>query len=183
MIAVPNYFSPDEYLQLDRDNPVRHEYRHGLAYAMAGGTSDHSRIAVNFLSLVNPHLDDTPCRLYNGDMKVSYQDEFFYYPDAFVSCDPRDRQDSRIKRYPKLILEVLSKSTEAFDRNQKFADYQKLDSLEEYILISQDTRQVECRRRTRDNTWETTLYQTGDRLTLASLDLEFDLDRLYRNLD
>ena len=183
MIATPNHFSPEEYLQLDRDNPVRHEYRYGLTYAMAGGTSAHSRLSVNFLSLVNPHLDDTPCRLYNGDMKVSYNDEFFYYPDAFVSCDPRDRKDPQIKRHPKLIVEILSKSTQTFDKQQKFTDYQKLDSLEEYVLISQETQQVECRRRTADNTWETVTYSAGDRITLASLDLEFDIDRLYRNLD
>jgi Uma2 family endonuclease len=116
-------------------------------------------------------------------MKVSYNDEFFYYPDAFVSCDPRDRKDPQIKRHPKLIVEILSKSTQTFDKQQKFTDYQKLDSLEEYILISQETQQVECRRRTADNTWETVTYNAGDRITLASLDLEFDIDRLYRNLD
>ncbi|MGD1901713.1 MAG: Uma2 family endonuclease [Geitlerinemataceae cyanobacterium] len=183
MIAVPNRFSPEEYLLLDRDNPVRHEYRQGLVYAMAGGTSNHSRISVNFLSLVNPQLDDTPCRLYNGDMKVSHADEFFYYPDAFVTCDPRDREDRYIKRHPKLVVEVLSQSTQDFDRDKKFLDYQKIDSLEEYILISQETQQVECRRRTTDNTWETEIYAVGDRVTLTSLDLEFDLERLYRNLD
>jgi Uma2 family endonuclease len=150
---------------------------------MAGGSDRHSRIAVNLLSLLNVHLDDSACRLYNGDVKVNYKDEFYYYPDAFVTCDPRDRQDRYIKRYPKFIAEVLSDSTEAFDRDLKFTDYQNLDSLEEYVLISQDSQRVECRRRTAANTWETTIYEAGDRITLTSLDLEFSSDRLYRGLD
>jgi Uma2 family endonuclease len=183
MIAIPHHISPDDYLALDRQNPIRHEYRRGLVYAMAGGSDRHSRIAVNLLSLLNVHLDDSACRLYNGDVKVNYKDEFYYYPDAFVTCDPRDRQDRYIKRYPKFIAEVLSSSTEAFDRDLKFTDYQNLDSLEEYVLISQDSQRVECRRRTAANTWETTIYEAGDRITLTSLDLEFSSDRLYRGLD
>lgn len=183
MIAIPHYISPADYLDIERQNPIRHEYRRGLVYAMAGGSDTHSRIAVNLLSLLNLHLDDTACRLYNGDVKVNYKDEFYYYPDAFVTCDPRDRQDHYIKRYPKFIAEVLSQSTEDFDRDLKFNDYQNLDSLEEYILISQDTQRVECRRRTAADTWETTIYQTGDRVTFASLDFEFPIARLYRGLD
>uniref|UniRef100_UPI0020C3C9F8 Uma2 family endonuclease n=1 Tax=Oscillatoria sp. HE19RPO TaxID=2954806 RepID=UPI0020C3C9F8 len=104
-------------------------------------------------------------------------------PDAFMTCDPRDRQDRYIKRYPKFIAEVLSSSTEAFDRDLKFTDYQNLDSLEEYVLISQDSQRVECRRRIAADTWETTIYEAGDRITLTSLDLEFPSDRLYRGLD
>jgi Uma2 family endonuclease len=114
---------------------------------------------------------------------VNYRDEFYYYPDAFVTCDPRDREDRFVKRYPKLIVEVLSESTEAFDRDLKFADYQKLDSLEEYVLVSQDVRRVECRRRTADGIWETTVYQGGDRVRLTSIDLEFECDRLYLDID
>ncbi len=183
MIAIPHYLSPAEYLALDRQNPIRHEYRGGLVYAMAGGSDRHSRIAVNLLSLLNPHLDNTPCRLYNGDVKVNYQDEFYYYPDAFVTCDPRDRQDRYIKRHPKFIAEVLSESTQAFDRDLKFTDYQNLESLEEYVLISQDGQRVECRRRTAAQTWETVIYGEGDRPTFTSLNLEFSIEQLYRGLD
>ncbi|MDC0835980.1 hypothetical protein AY599_16830 [Leptolyngbya valderiana BDU 20041] len=183
MVAIPHHISPTDYLALDRQNPIRHEYRQGLVYAMTGGSDAHSRITINLLSLLNLHLDETPCRLYNGDVKVNYQEDFYYYPDAFVTCDERDRQDRFIKRYPKFIAEVLSTSTEAFDRDLKFTDYQNLQSLEEYVLISQDAQRVECRRRTAADTWETTIYQTGDRITLTSLNLEFPIDRLYRGLD
>ena len=183
MIAVPHYISPKDYLDIERDTPIRHEYRRGLVYAMAGGTDNHDRIALNLLTLFNLHLGDSACRFHSGNVKVNYQDEFYYYPDAFVTCDPRDRDDRSIKRYPKLIVEVLSSSTQTFDAGEKFADYQNLDSLEEYVLIAQDSPRVECRRRTTANTWETVVYQASDRVTLTSIDLEFAIADLYRGLD
>lgn len=184
MIAIPHYISPEEYLDLEHQSLIRHEYRYGLVYAMAGGTDNHDRIALNLLNLINLHLgDSTDCRFHSGNVKVNYQDKLYYYPDAFVTCDPRDRNDRYIKRYPKLIAEVLSASTEAFDRDEKFADYQQLASLEEYVLISQERQQVECRRRSSASTWETTIYESGDRVVLKSIDLEFSISDLYRGLD
>jgi len=183
MIVVPHHISPSEYLIIDRDNPIRHEYRQGLVYATAGGSDAHARIAVNLLTIINPHLRGTSCRLYNGDVKVNYREDFYYYPDAFVTCDESDRADRFVKRYPKFIAEVLSESTEAFDCGLKFSDYQKLDSLEEYVLISQDSQRVECRRRRADNTWETIVYQKGEMVTFASLDLVFEIESLYLDID
>jgi len=183
MIAVPNYISPAEYLEIEDQSPVRHEYRRGLVYAMAGGTDNHDRIALNLLTLVNLHLGDSACRFHSGNVKVNFQDDFYYYSDAFVTCDSRDRDDRYVKRHPKLIVEVLSPSTQEFDTGEKFADYCQLDSLEEYVLISQDSQRVECRRRTRLNTWETVIYQTGDAVVLHSIDLQFAIAELYRGLD
>lgn len=183
MIAVPHYISPQEYLDIERDSATRHEYHHGLVYAMAGGTDNHDRIALNLLSLINLHLGDSACRFHSGNVKVNYKDAFYYYPDAFVTCDPRDRSDRYIKRHPKLIVEVLSSSTETFDLGEKFEDYQQLDSLEEYVLISQDKQRVECRRRNAANGWETLVYTRGDRIVLTSIDLECEMSDLYRGLD
>jgi Uma2 family endonuclease len=183
MIAVPNYISPEEYLAIERQSPIRHEYRCGLVYAMAGGTDNHDRLALNLLSLINLHLGNSNCRFHSGNVKVNYQDQFYYYPDAFVTCDPRDRDDRYIKRYPKLIAEVLSPSTQTFDLGEKFDDYQKLETLEEYVLISQERQRVECRRRTSANTWETAVYEAGDSVFLNSIDLEFAIADLYRGLD
>jgi Uma2 family endonuclease len=183
MSAVPNYISPAEYLDIEHQSDIRHEYRRGLVYAMAGGTDNHDRLTFNLLKLIDDHLGSlTDCRFYSGNVKVNYLDEFYYYPDAFVTCDPRDRRDRYIKRYPKLIAEVLSPSTETFDRGEKFSDYQAMASLEEYLLISQDQQQVECRRRI-GNTWETTVYRAGERVELNSLGLDFDMADLYRGLD
>lgn len=183
MIAVPHYISPEEYLIIERQSPIRHEYRRGLVYAMAGGTDNHDRIALNLLTLINLHLGDSECRFHSGNVKVSYQAEFYYCPDAFVTCDPRDRDDRYIKRYPKLIVEVLSPSTEAFDTGEKFVDYQQLASLDEYVLITQESQRVECRRRTSANTWETVVYGLGESVALQSIGMEFAIADLYRGLD
>lgn len=184
MIAVPNYINPQEYLAIERQSQIRHEYRRGLVYAMAGGTDNHERLAFNFLKLIDNHLgDSTDCRFHSGNVKVNYQEQFYYYPDAFVTCDPRDRQDRYIKRYPKLIAEVLSPSTSAFDCGEKFNDYQQIETLQEYVLIAQESQLVECRRRTPMGDWETTIYQDGDRVRLESIDLEFAIADLYRGLD
>ncbi|MFP4008044.1 MAG: Uma2 family endonuclease [Spirulinaceae cyanobacterium] len=183
MIAVPHYVSPEEYLEIERQSVIRHEYRQGLAYAMTGGTDNHDRIALNLLNPINQHLGNSPCRFHSGNVKVNYQDDFYYYPDAFVTCDSRDRQDRYIKRYPKFIAEVLSPSTQGFDLSDKFDDYAKIIALEEYVLISQKSQRVECRRRTPTNTWDVIVYQEGDRVRLQSLDLEFAIASLYQGLD
>ncbi|WP_442786452.1 Uma2 family endonuclease [Leptothoe sp. PORK10 BA2] len=172
------------YLDIERDSPVRHEYRRGLVYAMAGGTDNHDRIAFNLLKLIDNHFGDSSnCRFHSGNVKVNYQDDFYYYPDAFVTCDPRDKTDRYIKRYPKLVVEVLSPGTKAFDLGDKFEDYQQLDSLEEYVLIFQESQQVECRRRISAGSWETVIYGAGDDVLLESIDLRFASSNLYRGLD
>lgn len=185
MIAIPSGFSPEDYLALERDNTVRHEYRRGLVYAMAGGSDDHSRLCINFITAINLHLRDGDCQFFSADVKVNYADAFFYYPDAFVTCDPRDREDRYVKRYPKLIAEVLSPSTENFDRGEKFEDYQQLESLEEYVLIAQNQMRVECRRRVQDASslrWETVVYEAGDAVRLRSIGLEMPIEELYRGV-
>jgi Uma2 family endonuclease len=183
MIAIPHYIPPEEYLAIERQSSVRHEYRRSLVYAMASNTDHHNRIAINLLFILDLQFADADCRFHSGNVKVSYRDELYYYPDASVTCDARDRNDRYIKRYPKLIAEVLSSSTQAFDIGDKFKDYQQIESLEEYVLISQDTQRVECRRHTAANAWETVVYEMGDRIALKSVDLEFLIDELYRGLD
>lgn len=184
MVAVPNYISPQEYLDIEQQSQIRHEYRLGLVYAMAGGTDNHDRIIFNLLKLIDNHLGDpTDCRFYSGNVKVNYLDEFYYYPDAFVTCDRRDRDNRYVKRHPKLIAEVLSPSTEAFDVGTKFNDYRQIETLEEYVLISQTQQQVECRCRTTPGVWETVVYGAGDRISLPSIGLEFAIAELYRGLD
>ena len=185
MIATPSGFSPQDYRVLEADSTVRHEYRYGSVYAMAGGSDDHSRLSINLLTAMNLHLRDGNCQFFSGDVKVSYADAFFYYPDAFVTCDPRDRADRYVKRYPKFIAEVLSPSTEKFDQGEKFADYQQLESLEEYVLIAQDAMRVECRRRVQGESgecWETEIYEKGDRILFPSIELEVAIEELYRGM-
>ncbi|HEY9690462.1 MAG TPA: Uma2 family endonuclease [Coleofasciculaceae cyanobacterium] len=183
MIAVPSGFSATDYLVLEQDSSQRHEYRHGLVYAMAGGSDRHDELILNLLELMRRHLRGSGCAVRSGNVKVSYADRFFYYPDAFVTCDPRDRTDRYIKRYPKLIAEVLSPSTELFDRTTKFEDYQAIETLEEYVLIDQEKIAVECRRRVAGDRWESQTYQAGDRVELISIGLTVAIADLYAGLD
>jgi Uma2 family endonuclease len=185
MIATPSGFSAQEYLALERENAVRHEYRHGLVHAMAGGSDDHSRLSINFLMALHLHLRGSDCQFFSGDVKVNYAETFFYYPDAFVTCDARDRQDRYIKRYPKLIAEVLSPSTEAFDRTDKFHDYQKLKSFKEYVLISQNEMRVECRLAPANDTdgWQTKIYGKGEQVVLESIGLKIAIEDLYLDIE
>ncbi|MGD1901477.1 MAG: Uma2 family endonuclease [Geitlerinemataceae cyanobacterium] len=182
MVANPAGFTPAEYLALERQATIRHEFRCGFVYAMAGGSGNHSRIAINLLTAFNLHFADDTCQFFSGDVKLNYADDFYYYPDAFVTCDPRDRDDSYVKRYPKLIAEVLSPSTAELDRQDKFADYQKLATLEEYALISQDDRRVEVFRKSGE-TWQITVFDRGDRVVFASIGLEVPIADLYRGTD
>lgn len=126
-----------EYLQLEHQSQTKHEYINGNIYAMAGASDAHVTIALNLATLLRGHVRGKGCRIYIADMKVHIEARnCFYYPDVMVSCEPRDQETSIYKRFPKLIVEVLSNSTEAFDRGDKFADYQTLESLEEYVLIN-----------------------------------------------
>ena len=184
MIAVPHYISPKEYLAIERRSPIRHEYRYGLVYAMAGGSDNHDRIAYNLLKLIDNHFgDETDCQFFSGNVKINYADALYYYPDAFVTCDERDKRDRYIKRYPKLIVEVLSSSTQDFDQADKFEDYKQIDTLEEYVLISQTNQRVECHRRIAKDQWKTEIYQEGDRISLKSIGLTIEISELYRGLN
>ncbi|MGC1196676.1 MAG: Uma2 family endonuclease [Geitlerinemataceae cyanobacterium] len=185
MSAIPSGFSPQEYLVLERENIIRHEYRCGLVYAMAGGSDDRDELSLNLIELLRQKVRGRGCSVRSGNVKVNYADAFFYYPDAFVTCDDRDRDDRYVKRYPKLIAEVLSPSTEKFDKGDKFTDYQQIESLEEYVLIWQDQMQVECRRRVKEGSeegWETQVYGAGERVILKSVELEVAIEELYRGV-
>ena len=138
MIATPqsSNLTPEEYLQLETKSDIKHEYINGEVYAMAGATDTHVTIAGNIFALLLSHLRGSGCRVYISDMKVRIENKNrFYYPDVLVTCEDRDRENSTFKQFPSLIIEVLSDSTEAFDRGDKFADYQSLPSLQEYVLI------------------------------------------------
>lgn len=179
MIAIPSGFNSEEYLELEAHSSIRHEYRQGLVYAMADGSDDHSRIAINLLTEINLHLRGTDCQFFSGDVKVNYADDFFYYPDAFVTCHPSDQENRYVKQYPKLIVEVLSPSTGEFDRTEKFQDYKKIVTLEEYVFISQDTQYIECFRQ-QGEMWISETYSQGKTAQLKSIDLDVALTDIYR---
>ncbi|WP_041780555.1 Uma2 family endonuclease [Allocoleopsis franciscana] len=186
MIASPQhpYFTADEYLQLEEESPVKHEYIDGQIYAMAGASDPHVTIAGNLFALLHSHVRGSGCRVYISDMKARIESlNRFYYPDVMVTCDSRDQETPTYKRFPTLIVEVLSDSTEAFDRGDKFADYQELHSLREYVLINTKRQRVEVFRRNDEGLWVLQSYtpeQTSFRLD--SIDFEGTLDALYEDV-
>lgn len=160
MIASPQPpLSIEDYLQLEAESAIKHEYINGAVHAMAGASDTHVTIALNIAALLRSHLRGSGCRVYIADMKARIEARnCFYYPDVMVACDPRDQETPNYKRFPKLVIEVLSDSTEAFDRGDKFADYQTLESLEEYVLINTRHQRVECFRRSADGLWVLQYY-------------------------
>ncbi len=186
MIASPQqpYLTPDEYLQMEDMSNIKHEYIDGQVYAMAGASDPHVTIALNLATLLRSHVRDSGCRIYIADMKARIESlNRFYYPDVMVTCDPRDQETPIYKRFPCLIVEVLSDSTEAFDRGDKFVDYQELESLREYVLINTKRQRVECFRRNEQGLWVLQSYtpqQTSFRLD--SVGFEGTLEALYEDV-
>jgi Uma2 family endonuclease len=180
-----SYLTTDEYLELEAQSDTKHEYIDGQIYAMAGASDAHVTIALNLATLLRSHVRGSGCRVYIADMKARIESlNRFYYPDVMVTCDPRDLETSTYKRFPSLIVEVLSDSTEAGDRGDKFVDYQELETLREYVLINTKRQRVECFRRNEQALWVLQFYtprQTSFRLD--SIDFEATLAALYEDVN
>jgi Uma2 family endonuclease len=178
-----NYISPEEYLKLEEISQVKHEYIQGETYAMAGASDAHVTISVNLVTLLRNHVRGSGCRAYMSDMKARIESRnIYYYPDVMVSCDERDKAFQSFKRHPCLIIEVLSTGTEGFDRGDKFADYQELETLQEYVLISQKRQRVECFRRNAEGLWVLYSYTQGSEIHLASVDFRTSMDAIYEDV-
>ena len=177
--------SPADYLAGERDAALRHEYVHGQVYAMAGASDAHVRISGNVFALLKSHLRGTGCSVYMSDMKVRVkQDTAFFYPDVMVTCDPADLQRNHYKHAPTLIIEVLSPSTEAYDRGNKFALYRELDSLQEYVLINPRTYTVDVFRRNEYGRWELFAFSGATaHVSFASVDYECTMPDLYEDVN
>lgn len=178
------YFSTEAYLESEKISPIKHEYRQGQIYAMAGTSQAHGIISLNLASQLRTHLRGSGCITYMADIKVRIEAaDVFYYPDVAVTCDRQDRTPSLdFIRYPRLIVEVLSPTTQAFDRGDKFADYQQLETLEEYVLISQDKVRVERFRRNSDGGWDSYTYGEGEEVRLESADFNCAIASLYEDV-
>ena len=186
MIASPQnaYLTAEEYLQMEKNSPVKHEYINGEIYAMAGATDTHVTIAGNIFALLLSHLRGSGCRVYISDMKARIESKNrFYYPDVIVTCEEKDRENSTYKKFPRLIIEVLSDSTEAFDRGDKFIDYQSLETLQEYVLINSNKARIECFRRTEKNLWTLQFYtESNQQFQLTSIDFTSTIDDVYEEV-
>src|SRR5437773_10661960 len=138
-----------DYLAGEHGSAVRHEYVGGVVYAMAGASDEHIALCMNLAFALRTHLRGTPCRVQMSEGKARLRlaaEDLFYYPDVMVACDPRDT-DRYFKRYPKVLVEVLSEETERTDRREKFLSYTGIETLEEYVLVAQDRMEATLFRR------------------------------------
>lgn len=176
------YLSVADYLAGERDADVRHEYVDGQVYAMAGASDRHNRIAGNFFVRLSLHLDGSECEPFMSDMKVKVDPVLYYYPDVVVTGDAPGG-DAYFRTEPRLIIEVISPSTERVDRTEKLHAYRRIESLQEYVLVSQDATAVELHRRGADDVWtHIILTEPDEQLTLASVGLTLSLSDVYRNV-
>lgn len=176
-------YSVSEYFTLERNSDIRHEYLDGEIVAMGGASRVHNALVFNLASAIRPHLRGTPCRIGGSDMKVFIAvANRAYYPDLVVSCgDPADEVDEYTETRPLLIVEILSPTTAVTDRTEKRLNYQRLDSLQEYILVAQREFLVEIYRRQGDD-WTHTQYSVGEEIELTSIDLRLPLSVVYEDI-
>ncbi len=186
MAANPNHvlMSVEEYLELDRNSlDARYEFFDGVVTMLAGGTTKHSRICVNTVSQLHAALRGKSCQVFNSDLRVSISRTRYVFPDASVSCDPHDLEnEGDIIYYPCVIIEVLSPSTEAFDRGKKFTYYRSCPTIREYVLISTQEQGVDVYRRATDNLWTLHPFGPGEVVTLKSINVKIPIDALYENV-
>ena len=175
----------EQYIEMERASPVRHEYIDGEVYALAGGTRAHSRLAANLITLLSVALGDGPCQTYSSDMRVQVTPARYVYPDLSVECAAADQGDGGavFLTAPRLVVEVLSKSTEDYDRGGKFDFYRQVASLRDYLLVETARRLVEARSRGEDGAWMTRTYGPGETVEAPGLGVRLAVDAIYARVD
>ena len=174
--------SVDEYLRQEEASDVRHEYIDGCMYLMPGGTVQHAALGVAVGASLRSRLRGTRCRVCSSDVRVLVEPDDYLYPGVTVACDERDQPLATFVSYPRVIVEVLSKSTEASDRGAKFKQYRSCDSLEEYVLVNSRETSVEVYRRSGDF-WTYHTYSAEDDMELMSLGLRFPVAEIYEGIE
>jgi Uma2 family endonuclease len=186
MVVVKNnspQLTPEEYFVWSEKQLEKYEYINGEVYAMGGGSINHGRIAVKFTAMLDTHLDDTGCIIGNSDIRVNIVETNNYtYPDVSVTCDERDKTTTQYVTYPCLIVEVLSDSTEAYDRGSKFRMYRHNPSLQDYLLVNSNSIEMDLYHKNDAGDWMIINYQEGDIVELKSINLSFAIEQVYRGL-
>ncbi len=178
-------YTYQEYLQLEKDTDIRHEFWNGEVFAMAGGTRNHNKIGSNINNALGNHFNPKGCETFFNDVKLELHHENYYvYPDVILTCDKDDNDIYLVKR-PSLIVEVLSKSTEGYDRAEKLAPYRKIKSIRYYLLVSQTNPVVEVYGRANEEsvfTYE--VYENMDAvIKLPALDFELPMGDVYKYIE
>lgn len=180
--AVEKYITPEEYLSAERRAEIKSEYIYGEMFAMSGASNAHNLITLDIATELNLQLRGSGCLVYSNDMRVKTKPTgSYFYPDVVVVCDKPRFEDNVFDTLlnPIFIVEVLSPSTEAFDKGEKFAHYQELVSLQEYILVSQDRRRVEQHRLVETQWVGKTFESPEDVLKFESIESVLPLRDIY----
>jgi Uma2 family endonuclease len=176
-VVQKRYISETDYLELEENSNIKHEYINGEMWAMAGASLAHNILTSNVSRHLGNHLDGTRCTAVSSDLKVK-ADHNFFYPDVVVLC--ADENDDFYTDQPLILVEVLSKSTEKFDKTFKMSCYQTLPSLQEYVLISQDSAEIMISRRSKN--WAAEFFFLGDDVTFESIGLTLPVETIYQRV-
>jgi Uma2 family endonuclease len=180
MIVVKDntpHLTPEEYFAWEEQQQEKHEYINGEVYAMGGGSVNHSRIAVRFTTLIDTHLDSSNYITGNSGLRINIVGTNNYtYPDVSVTCDDHDKTTTQYITYPCLIVEVLSSSTEAYDRGGKFRMYRQNPALQDYLLVSSTSIEMDLYHKNEVGDWLIINYKAGDTIELKSINLNFPIE-------
>ena len=182
--TVQRGISYAEYLVLETKGESRHEWLEGIVYAMAGGTLDHSGLCAAVITALSVGAAGRPCRVFTSDARVRVRATgLATYPDAAVACGrvERDPDDPNALVNPIVLVEVLSDSTEDWDRGGKFAHYRRIPALRDYLIVSQRERLIEHHVRNDDGTWTMREHGPGDRVALTGVSVHLAVDDVYRD--
>lgn len=176
--------SAEEFIAWEGGQVERHEFVNGEVFAMAGAEDRHVTVALNVAIALRAHLRGTPCRTFMSDMKLNVAAaNSYFYPDVMVTCDAGDAASALVKQQPVLLVEVLSPSTAAYDRGDKFVHYRRIASLQEYVLVDIDTRRTDVFRKQADGLWVLHPFAAPDPIQLASVNLNIGADVLFAEIE
>ncbi len=178
--------TPEGYLQFERSSSERHEYLNGEVFLMGGASERHNLIVVNVSREISMQFRDRPCKVYVNDMRVKVSKTGMYtYPDVAAVCGPASFDDGMNDTLvnPTLIMEVLSPSTEAYDRGRKFEHYRQIESLAEYLLVSSDKAHIERYFRSSTGEWTFSEVRDQDSLRLYSVECTLTLANVYEKVE
>lgn len=186
-VARKKLLTPQEYLAMEEQSEIRHEFVNGEIYAMAGATANHNQITGNVYMELRQRLRSKPCRVFIADMRLRIKEPNVYvYPDVMIICGKVEFEAGRrdVAINPIVIIEVLSDATEKYDRTKKFAYYRQIRSLQEYVMIDQSRVYVECFRRSQSHFWVLETYEAlNTTLHLQSVEVEIPLQAIYEQVE
>jgi len=178
--AIQLQMTSQDFMIWDATQTLRHEFVGGEVFAMAGASEAHVTVALNVAMALRQHLQGSPCRTFITDMKLRVEAaDAYFYPDVMVCCSAADAGSPLIKRDPVLLVEVLSLSTAAYDRGDKFAAYRSLSGLQEVLFIDTDSRRCDLFRRGEDGLWVLHPCGAEDAVLLQSIDLNLSAKALW----